>query len=611
MIKRALLATLVCLPLKVYLQTPLSVTDSVRRYLLTAAPDTGKCYLLLRLTQSPDCPTDTLLQYSKHWYNYTLQHRITAGSSEALYAMGLAWSRKGNNNEALGSLYKAATAWEVSGSNPLQLARTYELIAGIHKTLGHYRDALGYYLESLQLKKKQNNELLLLSTYNGLGNTYRLLEKTDSAIFYLEKTHTLATGNMLAMAQVSNNLGNIYWSLKNFQLAVQWYKKALAHFTALHQAAGIAETNFNLGAVATQQQQYDLAIQYYNQSLTVAPTGQPLEHLEWTYRHLADAYFKTGKLKQAYFANLKYNEIKDSNLSLNLQRSIADLKEQYETQKKEHALAMEQARTARLSIVNSSQVRLIYILVGVTLLILALSYLLFRNMKRKQLLSEELAGLKEKEKQQLIQEQALKNSVARLEGREMERQRISRDLHDRVGGTLSSVMLFVQRLRGGSPANEDITSKVEPMLREAIEDVRRISHDLSDRILQLYGLREALTDMKDTARLMGNINVALSYQVSNTLPEHVEAETYYICRELLTNAIKHSKASSLSIQLLQEGAVLYLTVEDDGVGFDPASATSGIGLLNIKTRAGKINAPIDIDSHPGRGACFSLIIPLQ
>jgi len=611
LIKKVLCAFLLCCPLRAFLQPKPSCADSIRHYLLTPTPDTGKSYLLLRVAQLPECPADSLLLYGGQWYAYTVQQHITTGLPEALYVMGLGWYRKGRKKEAVSCLYKAATTWEATGSNPLQLARTYELIAGVYKTLGRFSDALAYYRQSFSLKKKLKQELLLLSTYNGLGMTFRLLEKNDSAIFYLKKSFTLAAGNELAMAQVSNNLGNIYWSLRHFTLAVEWYTQALQHFKIVNNAAGIAEACFNLGAVATQRKQYQQAINYYNQSLQAASDGQPLEHLEWIYRHLADAYFKTGRLEQAYANVVKYVEIKDSSRSLNMQRSIADLKEKYETEKKENALALEQARLAKLSIVNSNQVRLIYILIAVTGLIVAAAYLLFRNIRRKQMLTAELASLREKEKQQLIQEQSLKNSLAMLEGREMERQRISRDLHDRVGGTLSSINLFVQSIKSDIPAMSNTTFKIERLLNEAIDDVRRISHDLSNRILQQYGLQAALEDLKDSAKATGAFDVALYQQVVEPLPALLEAEIYYVCRELVTNAIKHSKASQLSIQLLTEHPLLYLTVEDNGIGFDPILERTGIGLANIQTRANKMHAQFAIDSQPGKGACVSLIIPIE
>ncbi|THU39589.1 tetratricopeptide repeat protein [Niastella caeni] len=587
---------------------PVSVyTDSIRTCLQLPRPDTGKYYLLLRLAQLPECPADTLLAYGHYWYNYTEKRHISPGRPEALYAIGLALYRKGMNPEAAERLYQAATVWERNGRNPLQLARTYELIAGIHKIMQRYADALAYYRLACRIKKTLNNEAILLSTYNGLGNTFRLLHQTDSAVHYLEKAHALTAGNELAKAQVSNNLGNIYWSLKNWLAARQWYQKALQSFETLQQPEGIAEACFNLGAIATQLQQYHAAIAYYNKSLEAVPTGQPVEHLEWIYEHLADAYFHTGNFENAYTNERAYDKIKDSLLSLQVQQSIAALKEKYETEKKEHALALEKERTARLLAANSQQFRFLCMLAGVALLITVMGFIMIRNIRRKQLLAAALAGLKEKEKQQLIQEQALKSNIAMLEGREAERQRIARDLHDRLGSTLSSVRLFMQSNQTGTPPGN---SKIMLLLEEAVNDVRRISHDLSDNVLIKYGLEEALKDLKDTIESTGRLQVTLYQQAVDGLPADTASEIYYIVRELAANAVKHSDASRLFIQLLQDNRLLHLTVEDNGSGFNPAVTHKGIGLHNIEIRARKIGAQYTIDARTGKGSCFCFAIPL-
>jgi len=584
--------------------------DSIRHYLWTDRPDTGKCYLLVKLAQLPECKPDTLLACGQYWYDYTVKKGVQAGRPEALYAIGLALYRKGKSSDAIGYLYRAATAWEENGRDPLQLARTYELVAAVYKTLQKPADALPYYRQAYALKKTQDNEAILLSTYNGLGTTFRALGLTDSAIFYLKKA-LAAAGNELTKAQVTNNLGNIYWSLKEWPTASQWYGEALQHFEATHHPGGIAEANFNMGAVATQLQQYPAAIRYYNKSLESLPTGQSLEHLEWIYQHLADACYHTGAFKAAYENEIKYNKIRDSTLSLAVQRSVADMKEKYETEKKEHALMLEKERTARLSLINSNNERLIYLLAGVAILVSALGYFMVRNMRRKQVLAAQVAALKEKQNQQLIREQALKNNIAMLEGQERERQRISRDLHDRLGTTLTSVKLYVQSSRVYPDGIAEHARKIDLLLDEAVNDIRGISHDMSPAILQKYGLVEAVKDLKDTAEAGGTMRVRLQLRDAGLLPAGAAAEVYYILKELLHNAVKHSGADELFIQLMEEDRIVYLTVEDNGTGFDRTAITHGIGLTNIEARVHKLNAVFTIDSYPGKGTCFSFTIPLK
>jgi two-component system NarL family sensor kinase len=593
-----------------YAQTVQLYTDSIRNSLVAPNADTGKYYLLLKLSQLPDCPADTLLTYTLHWYNYIEKRHIQTGRPETLYAMGFALLKKGMHKDAMNQLYKAATIWERNNDNPLQLARNYELIAGIHKAMEQYTTSLTYYRLSCKLKKTFNNEALLLSTYSGLGNTFRLMNKEDSAVYYLQKAYVLSDSNELVKAQISNNLGNLYWTLKNWTAAKQWYNKALGSYERLQQQQGIAETFFNLGAIATQQKQYQAAISYYHKSLEATPDDQPVEHLEWIYEHLADAYFHTGRFEKAYTNELAYVKIKDSLYPLQVQQSIADLKEKYETEKKEHALALEKERTARLLAANHQQLRLLFILGGVALLITAMGYVMIRNIRRKQLLAAELAALKEKEKQQLIQEQTLRSNISKLEGREAERQRIARDLHDRLGSTLSSMRLFMQSAHKNASPVAMANDNMMHLLDEVTNDVRRISHELSDSVLIKYGLEEALKDIKDTIEATGELQVTLCQQPVPGLPAHTATEIYYIIRELAANAVRHSGGTELYIQLMQEERLLYLTVEDNGSGFDSGANYKGIGLYNIATRAQKIGARYSIDARTGNGSCFSFTIPL-
>ena len=85
--------------------------------------------------------------------------------------------------------------------------------------------------------------------------------------------------------------------------------------------------------------------------------------------------------------------------------------------------------------------------------------------------------------------------------------------------------------------------------------------------------------------------------------------SYRIIQELVSNALKHSRASEIIVQLTQHPDHLNVTVEDNGVGFDQTVTGEGIGLKNIYSRADLLNAYINIDSGKGRGTLASIDIP--
>lgn len=587
-------------------------TDSIQQFLRSPVPDTGRLHLFFKLTQLPDCPPDTLLKYETLYYDYAIKHGLQAAVPDALYGIGLAHFKSNNLSAAADFFYRSAKAWEKKGNSPIQLSRAYELLATVYKNTDRPKDALQYYRQAFRLKKPLQNEQLLLSTYNGLGNVFRILNQADSAIFYLKKSLELAqqAKNILYIAQVTNNLGNIYWQQEQYTEANAWYEKALASFEQLESAANISETCFNLGMIAFKQKNYSKAITYFNKSLDALEDSNPSEHLEWIHQHLGAAYAQLGQYEKAYQHFVKYDAIKDSLFSIATQEAIADVREKYETEKKEQALLTEKERTTHLSELNKRSRLLIYLLVFIAILIAFLGFFMVRDSRKKRQIADQLTAIKQKENEQLVREQVLQNNIAMLEGQEAERQRISMELHDRLGGTLASLKFMLQSLYEKDTAVNAHSQKIDLLLHDALKDVRGISQNMSVGILQKYGLAEAIQDLKETAETTGNLQVVLSLQGTNRLAKQKAEEVYYIVRELLTNALKHSQATELYIQSFIEEEVLLLTVEDNGVGFDLQQRAKGIGLTNIEARAHKIHAQVDVESSPGNGASFFFRIPI-
>lgn len=586
--------------------------DSVKQFLQAPEPDTARVYLFLKLTQLPDCSADTLLRYETLFYDYVVKHNMDKAMPDALYGLGVAHFKNSNNSEAVKDFYRAAQILEKRNDAPVQLARVYELLAMIYKSMERYKDALQYYRQAYRLKKAQGNEQMLMSTYSGLGNTFRMLEQPDSAIVYLKKSLQLAqlANNTLIIAQVSNNLGNIYWQQDQFTEANQWYKKALESFETLNSEQGIAETLFNLGSIAFIRKSYQEAIDYFNKSLNVLKDGQSVEHLEWIYDHLAFSYAQLHQYQKAYENFVMYKDVKDSIFSIATQKAIDDVKEKYETQKKEQALLAEKEKNTHLNELNRRSNMLIFLLFFIALVITTLGFFLLRASRKKRIIADQLTSMKQKENEQLIREQTLQNNIAMLEGQEAERQRISMELHDRLGGTLASLKFLLQSLYVKEEGMTVHSQKIDLLLQNALKDVRGISHNMSVGILHKYGLSEALQDLKETVEGSGNMQLVLSLQGMNRLPKHKAEEVYYIVREIVTNAIKHSQATELYIQSLTEEEILLLTVEDNGVGFDVSLRAKGIGLTNIAARVHKIHAEMDIESSPGNGASFFFRIPI-
>lgn len=207
-----------------------------------------------------------------------------------------------------------------------------------------------------------------------------------------------------------------------------------------------------------------------------------------------------------------------------------------------------------------------------------------------------------------------------LQGQEEERERLARELHDGLGVTLSSVKANLGALE---PAIDKIGEERKgyflnslSLLDEAIYDIRTIIADLSPRILEIRGLAAALKDLChriDQTHKFSMKFYSSGIEERERLSKPLEKTLYRIAQELINNAVKYSKASNITVQLIRHGNSLTLSVEDNGIGFDTnyLFAHDGRGFKNIATRARQINGVFHVDSTIGNGTLASVEVLLS
>ena len=149
-----------------------------------------------------------------------------------------------------------------------------------------------------------------------------------------------------------------------------------------------------------------------------------------------------------------------------------------------------------------------------------------------------------------------------------------------------------------------------------VEEVRRISQNLSTGSVSRFGLVSALRDLANTLDQASDIlavNFICHQMESVKLEENIEIQLYQSLQELLTNCIRHAEATSLSLQLIRDQDELTLMVEDNGVGFDinEVLTYSGQGLTNVKHRIEGIGGEVSFDSGKGGGTTVSIILPID
>lgn len=200
---------------------------------------------------------------------------------------------------------------------------------------------------------------------------------------------------------------------------------------------------------------------------------------------------------------------------------------------------------------------------------------------------------------------------------EEERSRVARDLHDEIGQSLALVCMQLRALvrgaGGGAPA--DGIREAARRVEETARAVAALAHQYHPADLRSLGLCAALRTFVGQWRRDRRIEVETAIeQVGGILSAEQELHVYRIVQEALNNVAKHARASRASVTVEARGTSIVVTVEDDGVGFDPASSSAscrGLGLITMRERAQMLGGEISFKRAPTGGCRVSLVIPVR
>jgi signal transduction histidine kinase len=193
---------------------------------------------------------------------------------------------------------------------------------------------------------------------------------------------------------------------------------------------------------------------------------------------------------------------------------------------------------------------------------------------------------------------------SRLDGEEAERRRWVRELHD---DTLQG-LAGIQVLLGTAGTNPAAVATARDALTGQIRGLRRLIAQLRPLALDTLGLAAALEDLAVGAREATGIDVTVRVADLPRLPGETETSIYRIGQEALTNAVRHAKASRVTIEAYPHGRWLTLAVRDDGVG-RPDGFVAGHGLLGMRERAEALGARLRIAPASPAGTVVSLEVP--
>jgi len=197
-----------------------------------------------------------------------------------------------------------------------------------------------------------------------------------------------------------------------------------------------------------------------------------------------------------------------------------------------------------------------------------------------------------------------------------ERNRVARDIHDTLAQGFTGVIAQLEAAKGAISQRKKVRAsdhldRAGELAREGLREARRSVQALRPLALEEKPLAIALRDLIERVTTGTTMEAKLTLQGEpRELPEDVETNLLHIGQEVLTNALRHARASQFDVVLVFDRDVIRLTLRDNGCGFDPTKNHEGFGLQGMRERAEEMGGQFSIDSSEGNGAVISIVLPL-
>ncbi len=521
-------------------------------------------------------------QKSFEYYTRALEYYKLLKDSSQIYLINLEMADRYKESTLLVEsidLYKESLVYFQSKQNEQKVAETYIKLSEVHRLAGDFDEADVYYASAKNVIPLLNDTLLSIKFH---------LHEVDRNLQYLELDKALTNAfDAFFMSESINNIEYLSLSL------------------------------YYIGIINRRKGESKLAIKYLQNSLGIA-SRKPLntERLK-LFKELYSTYETQAVYDSAYMYSVKYARLKDSILNKDRVESINNLSLKYEASEKRKEIILLEKDKAFVETKNSQKNRTLYSLLFLMLLLLGLIYYIIRFYKTKiegeTIIKDQNDELTHQKILKLEDELKIKSMQSMIEGQEKERERISKDLHDSMGGLLSTIKLQVDTLQSIDDTSERTQKNkgVQKLLDFAVSEIRSISQNLQPAALSNLGLVVAINDLVN--RLNDDRYPDVEFQHYNvpTLDNMVSLSIYRILQEMLTNTIKHAEASEIFIQLRREDDRLILSYEDDGKGFNnDERLEKGMGLENISSRVNYLKGDMMLDSRIGGGASYIVTIQI-
>jgi len=453
------------------------------------------------------------------------------------------------------------------------------------------------------------------------------------------------------------------------QYEKQNYPEALEHLSNAYKKENQGPANkgelknivFNLGRTEFKMEKYDSAIVHLGYAANLSRSVKSLIDAIEADLLLSESFEKVNKPDSALYYFRRYSSLKESVLSLEKQKMITEVTTRYESEKKEQEIKIllkeSEAGSYLLQLRNqqiekqqledekkSQQLAMVSQQNEINKLDAHQKTLNLDNERKEnekkqaklKLLEKEAAFQRLLASKQNQQKNIAWTSVAaimilssyiiyrylrrkKLQNQQKvlnERLRISRELHDEVGSTLTGIAMYSYLTKEQVKAAK--TEEVEKSLNNIQQSAGEMVGKLNDIVWlvnpekdSLQKLIERLEEYADNIAMVKNIEVKIDVPdklAAINLPVEGRRDIYLFCKEAINNAVKYSNASLIELTMKElDNKKIEFLIHDNGKGFDAATVKKGNGLVNMEQRAADINGIFSLQSATGQGTIISLI----
>jgi PAS domain S-box-containing protein len=211
-----------------------------------------------------------------------------------------------------------------------------------------------------------------------------------------------------------------------------------------------------------------------------------------------------------------------------------------------------------------------------------------------------------------------------IKAQETERARVARELHDGVNQIIASAKMRLRNIQDAlsthHPAASEILMRCDRLLANALDENRRIAHDLHPADLNNLGFAEACRNLCNEFKMRANLKIQCRINLSGSdrLPPNIELTLFRIVQEAINNIEKYASASNVKLHVAHQKDSIFLKIQDDGRGFQTSkvkpgkkSGRHGLGLANMRERALSLGGTCTVISSPDKGVTISIRIPYE